>query len=60
MVCEKEVKEYLDREYPILIYPFKDGGTIQYFAFYPDFGQSACSAIADTKEEVLDIFPYLQ
>lgn len=42
--------------YPIEIQEFLDDeGNTNYYAFHPDFGHSACSAVGDTVEEAIYI-----
>jgi predicted RNase H-like HicB family nuclease len=56
-----KVKEIIDRNYPIILFFIKEeDGEGYWFAFLPDFGNSACSAVGDTKQEALEILEEVQ
>ncbi|MCP4604507.1 MAG: hypothetical protein GY847_28965 [Proteobacteria bacterium] len=49
------MKELLNREYPMIIFPITEkDGTKYYFAYNPDFGHSAYSVAGDTRTEAMD------
>lgn len=50
----RTLQDWLEVEYPVELYRIEeDDGTGVYFAFHPDFGHSACSAVGDTQEEAI-------
>lgn len=50
---EQDYFEIMKRRYPMSIFPVEDEGERYWFAFYPDFGASSCSATGGTIAEAL-------
>lgn len=50
-----KLEKILKRDYPVEVSPVtEEDGSTYYFAFLPDFGHSACSAVGDTEAEAIE------
>ena len=57
----EKLEELLAKEYPVKIYRIPEGpDSSYYFAFLPDFGHSACSAVGDTREEAIKALEFVK